>query len=50
VAFNVIVVFVIGAFFLDLAHRNTGMTPWVAAACGLSYLLAAIFFTIRNCR
>ena len=47
---NVVCVFAIGAFFVDLAHGNSTVTPWVAvsAVAGLSYLLAAIFFSLRG--
>lgn len=48
VAFTVVACFAVGAFFVDLAHGNTGITPWVtiAAVSGLGYLVAAIFFSL----
>ena len=47
---SVVCVFAIGAFFVDLAHGNSTVTPWVAvsAVAGLSYLLAAILFSLRG--
>jgi uncharacterized membrane protein len=50
VSLFVVSAFVVGMFLVDLAHGNTGTTPWVVtgAVIGGSYLLSAILFAIRN--
>ena len=47
---SVVSIVVVGAFLADLAHGHTEITPWVTmgAVTGLSYLLAAIFFSVRG--
>ena len=47
---SVVTCVIVGAFLVDLAHGRTGTTPWVmmGAVIGLSYLLAAVFFSVRG--
>ena len=47
---SVVTFVVVGAFLVDLAHGHTGITPWVTmgAVIGVSYLLPAIFFSVRG--